>query len=62
MSNFIQAAYNPDEDTVRAAAWIDNHFGAHRYGVIFDTAGPVYTTDEVTIPIDAVFVRQKEES
>jgi hypothetical protein len=56
MSNFTRAAYNPKERVVRAAAWLDNHFGPHRYGIAFDGDPVVYQPSQVEIPLDVVFV------
>lgn len=58
MSDFYQASYDPETDTVRKAHWMDDYFGRHRYGVRFeDRPDTVYHPDEVNIPTDAVFVR-----
>lgn len=56
MSSFVQAAYHPTERRIRAAAFIDDYFGPHDYGVRFDEGGPVFRPKEVVIPIDKVFV------
>lgn len=56
MSNFTQAAYHPKEMVVRAAAFLDDYFGRHEYGVAFVGDPHVYKSDEVTIPLDVVFV------
>ncbi len=56
MSNFTQIAWNPREKVARAAHWIDNHFGSHRYGVSFAGDPHVYRPDEVEIPLDMVLV------
>ena len=56
MSNFARAAYHPKEKVVRAAIWIDDHFGRHEYGVSFDGDQHVYRPEETSIPLDVVFV------
>lgn len=55
MSNFTSAAYHPIEKTVRAALWLDDHFGKHEYGVKLSGDDHVYTPHEVAIPLDAMF-------
>ncbi len=56
MSNFTRAAYHPKEKVVRAACYIDDHFGPHEYGVLFPGDPHVYRVDECDIPTDVVFV------
>ena len=56
MSNFTRAAYHPKERVVRAAAYLDDHFGHHEYGVQFPGDAHVYKPDETAIPLDVVFV------
>lgn len=56
MSNHTRAAYHPKENVVRAAAWLDDYFGPHQYGVRFAGDAHVYTPEEVDIPLDVVFV------
>ncbi len=56
MSNYRQAAYDPESQTVRTAWWMDDWFGKHQYGVRFDDGGKVYKPAEVEIPLDVVFV------
>jgi len=57
MSNFTKAAYHPTEKVVRAAHYVDDHFGKHQYGVMFDgDHSRVYKPDEVEIPVDVIFV------
>jgi len=56
MSNFGRAAYHPKEKVVRAANWIDDHFGHHEYGVSFPGDQHVYRPSEVEIPLDVVFI------
>lgn len=60
MSNFVQAAYNPKEKTVRAAHFMDDYFDKHEYGIKFSGDNKVYRTNEVIIPIDAVFVLKED--
>lgn len=55
MSNYSKAAYHPEEKVVRAAIWLDDHFGRHQYGVRFDPGGKVYRPREVEIPLSVVF-------
>lgn len=52
MSSFVRVAWNPTERVARAAMWIDNHFGPHRYGVSFEGDPQIYRQDEAEIPID----------
>ena len=56
MSNFIRIAWHPVERVARAAHWMDNHFGQHRYGIWFpgDPEDEIYRPEEVDIPIDLV--------
>ena len=61
MSNFTRAAYHPKEKVVRAAHFIDDHFGHHGYGVKFPGDPHVYRADETIIPLDVVFVVKPEE-
>lgn len=56
MSNFIQPAYHPVEKVVRAAHFLDNHFGHHQYGVQFPGDAHVFKRAETDIPLDVVFV------
>ena len=58
MSNFTRAAYHPVEKVVRAAIFIDNHFGRHDYGVWFhgDPRDQVFKASDTNIPLDVVFV------
>lgn len=55
MSNFSMACYHPKERVIRAAAWIDDYFGRHEYGVQFDPDGEVFRVREVDIPLDKIF-------
>jgi len=60
MSNYMEGAWNPEVDEIQPAMWIDDFFGKHRYGVCFDindSKAKVYTPEEVSIPIDRIFVR-----
>lgn len=59
MSNFVRAAYHPKEKVVRAATYLDNHFGHYEYGVSFSGDPHVYKPDETEIPLDMVFVPKK---
>lgn len=61
MSNYVAAAYHPKECVIRAANWMDNFFGRHRYGIHFPGNPPeeVYRPNEVWIPTDRVFVEAK---
>lgn len=56
MSNFTRSAYHPKEKVIRAANWLDDHFGKHHYGVSFPGDPHVYRPDETQIPLDVVFV------
>lgn len=56
VSNFVKAAYHPDEKVVRAGLYLDNYFGAHSFGVEFDPGGKVYAAGDCNIPTDVVFV------
>lgn len=56
MSNYSRAAYHPRERVVRAANWLDDHFGRHQYGVQFPGDGHVYRPEEVEIPLGTVFI------
>lgn len=61
MSNFTRAAYHPVEKCVRAAAWLDNHFGPHQYGVRFSgRQDEVFKPSEVEVPLDTIFVPRGE--
>ena len=55
MSNFTRAAYHPKERVVRAALWLDDHFGHYEYGVSFPGDEHVYKPAECEIPLDVVF-------
>ena len=56
MSNFTRAAYHPKEKVIRAANWLDNHFGPYSYGVSFPGDPHVYRPEETQIPLGVVFV------
>jgi hypothetical protein len=56
MSNFGRAAYHPKEKVVRAANWLDDHFGPHKYGVSFPGDPHVYRPEATDIPLDVEFV------
>lgn len=58
MSNFTRVAWHPVERVARAAAYMDDYFGPHRYGVKFDGDPYVFKPDEVEIPIDLILVPQ----
>ena len=60
MSNFTSAAYNPKERVVRAANYLDDHFGQHNYGVSFPGDPHVYKPEETDIPLDVVFIPKPE--
>lgn len=47
MSNYTQVVWNPKERVARAAHWVDNYFGPHQYGVMFDGDDHVYRPAEV---------------
>ena len=47
---------------MRAAAYLDDHFGPHRYGVQFPGDKYVYKADETEIPLDVVFVPRPTET
>lgn len=49
MSNFGALAYNPRTRRVEMAAFWDNHFGPHQYGIHFAGDDKVYTPDETGI-------------
>ena len=55
MSNFTRAAYHPKEKVVRAAIYLDDHFGQHEFGVMFSGDPHVYKPRETDIPLDVVF-------
>ena len=48
MSNYTRAAYHPKEKVVRAANWLDDHFGKHEYGVSFPGALPKFASELTT--------------
>jgi hypothetical protein len=56
MSNFTRVSWHPVERVARAADWIDDHFGRHRYGVRFHGDDHVYKPEEVEIPLDLILV------
>lgn len=55
MSNYFAPVHHPIEKVIRAAFWIDDYFGNHKYGVRFDPDGPVFKPSEVDIPTGAEF-------
>jgi hypothetical protein len=55
MSNFVAAAYNPKEQVIRSAMFMDDYFGHYKFGVMFEGDDKVYTIEEVDIPTDKVF-------
>ena len=61
MSNYTRSAYHPKEKVVRAAIWLDDHFGPHQYGVSFQGDEHVYKPQETEIPLDVVFVPKLEQ-
>lgn len=61
MSNFVRAAYHPKEKVVRAASYLDDHFGPHEYGVRFSGDTHVYRPRETDIPLDIVFIPKPDE-
>ena len=61
MSNFTKPAYHPKEKVVRAANYMDDHFGHHQYGVRFPGDEHVYRPAETDIPLDVVFVPKPDE-
>lgn len=46
MSSYIQKAYNPRNNKVEEAEYLDNYFGPRKYGVRFSD-GRVYADEEV---------------
>ena len=60
MSNFIRAAYDPRDGKIKAAWFFDDHFDKHVYGVRFpdDATDHYFSTHEVEIPTDRVFVEE----
>lgn len=58
MSNFVRAAYHPEEKVIRAAYFLDDYFGQHRYGVGFEGDPMVYPIRDCEIPLDKVFVEK----
>jgi hypothetical protein len=60
MSNFTQVAWNPKERVARAAAFMDDYFGPHAYGVKFEGDEQVYRPAEVDIPLDLILVPKLE--
>lgn len=56
MSNYTQPAYHPLEKVIRAAHYLDDHFGKHEYGVQFPGDDHIFRIEETTIPLDMVFV------
>ena len=56
VSNFSRVAWHPKERVARAASYLDDYFGSHRYGVWFpgDPSDEVYRPDETEIPLDLV--------
>jgi len=60
MSSYFMAAYNPRENAIRVAFWLDDYFGKYVYGVKFDGDDKYYTTREVDIPTDVVFVPKEK--
>ena len=59
MSNFSRVSWNPKERVARVAAYMDNYFGGHQYGVMFDGDDQVYRPEETEIPIDLILVPAK---
>ena len=61
MSHFSTHTYDPETDTIRMAAWMDDYYGQHHYGVRFYPGGPVYHPHEVSIPNenDTIWVRKE---
>lgn len=60
MSNFTRVAWNPKERVARAAMWMDDYFGKHQYGVMFNGDEKVYRPEEVVIPLDLVLVPKQD--
>lgn len=48
MSNFIHCARNPKTGEIENAAFLDDYFGKHAYGVRFSD-GSVYPESEIEI-------------
>lgn len=48
MSSFCRETQRPITGEWQQALWIDNHFGAHRYGVQFPD-GRVFDPEQVTL-------------
>lgn len=61
MSNYSSPAYNPKENVIRDALWLDDHFGRHNYGVMFAGDPAVYTPEQVRIPADVIFIPKSKE-
>lgn len=61
MSNFHRVAWNPKEQVARGAAYLDDYFGRHQYGVKFEGDEKVYRPEEVEIPLEMVLVPIVEE-
>lgn len=55
MSNFSSPAYHPKEKVIRVAAFMDDYFGPHEYGVRFPGDAHVYKEHETRIPHEVVF-------
>lgn len=49
MSSFYKLTKNPRTGKFEEAAWLDNHFGGHRYGVKFPD-GTIYNPDYQDLP------------
>lgn len=48
MSNYMRLTKNPRTGKYEMAAWLDNHFGPHRYGVRF-ADGTIYNPEKVEL-------------
>lgn len=50
MSSYYEDTIHPVTGKVQRAAWLDNYFGGHKYGVRFEGEHHVYRADEVRLP------------
>lgn len=51
MSNFSRLTKNPDTGEFEIALWLDDYFGPHEYGVLFQSTGKVVA--ERSLPFDS---------
>lgn len=52
MSSFVKNTLNPNTGTFEPAAWIDDHFGRHNYGVKFLGNDTVYDPSQHSLLTD----------